>query len=915
MSLASGTRIGPYEITGVLGAGGMGEVYRAHDGRLGRDVALKVLPEIYAADPERLARFQREAQVLAALKHPNIGAIYGLEESGSGPAAIRALVLELIEGETLADRIARGSIPIDEALPIAKQIAEALQAAHEQGIIHRDLKPSNIKVQPDGSVKVLDFGLAKLNESNGPNAPNVPNALSMSPTLTSPMATGVGVMLGTAAYMAPEQAKGRPADKRSDVWAFGCVLFEMLAGKRAFNADDVSDTLALVLKGEPDWTALPPDVPPSIRTLIRSCLTRDRSSRLADISGALFVLAHQSDLAPAAQSSLPMPAPSRARLWRRIALATALMVTAVALAGVWYGTRSTAPPVARFYVMPPDDTTFVTGARPGTSAVISPDGRTLAFTARDSSGKILIWLRPIDALTAQPLAGTDDAQFPFWSPDSRFLAYFTQDKLMKIAATGGPPQTLCMVNLGRGGTWSKEGQIVYGSNTGPLYRVSSSGGSPSPVTRLASGFQDHRFPAFLPDGRHLLFFGTAIETSLYGVFVAALDTGETKRLTDADTGALYDAAHGYLLFGRQGILMAQSFDPVALVLRDEPFPIAERLESGVYAGVVAFSISDRGALAYGAGAANGSRLRLTWVDRRGTQIGTVGPIGNYRGPALAPDGKRLAVKRREAQGGLDYGDTWIMDVQRDATSRFTFNAAELNSSPVWSRDGARIVYAALRGAKWGLYAKPANGAGSEERLIESDAAVVATSWSPDGRYLVYSAVGEKTATDIWLLPLFGERKPIPLVMTPFNDNRGEVSPDGKWLAYDSNESGQSQIYVRPFPSGGSKWQISTGGRPGFYPRWRGDGRELFYMEGAAAGMGTLMAVELNASGSALDVGTSAALFDSPFANLGGERIPSHAYTVSADGQRFLIPRPAASVTQVPFAPIAVALNWATDIQH
>jgi hypothetical protein len=628
MSLPNGTRIGPYEITGLLGAGGMGEVYRAHDARLARDVALKVLPELFAADPERLARFQREAQVLAALKHPNIGAIYGLEEASPMTVATgfsrppQALVLELVEGETLADRIARGPIPIEEALPIATQIAEALQAAHEQGIVHRDLKPSNIKVQPDGSVKVLDFGLAKLTEAGeAGRASEAPLAhLSMSPTITSPAATGLGVILGTAAYMSPEQAKGRPSDKRSDVWAFGCVLYEMLTGKRAFEADDLGDTLALVLKGEPDWKALASDVPTPVRTLTRSCLEKDTRRRLADVSGALFVLDHLSDFAPVAGTP-----PSAVRTHRALRLGIALGVlsattAAITAAAMWLATRPELT-VTRFFVTPPDGNAFVTGARPGTSAVISPDGRTVAFTARDSSGKILIWLRPIAALTAQPLAGTDGAQFPFWSPDSRFIGYFTQDKLMKIAATGGPSQMLCTVNLGRGGTWSEEGQIVFGSNTGPLYRVSSSGSPSSVVTHLASGFQDHRFPSFLPDGRHILFFGTAIDGSL-GVFVASFDTGETKRLIDADTGAVYDATHGYVLFGRQGALMAQSFDPMQLLLRDEPFPIAEHLESGVYAGIVTFSISDGGALVYGVGGANDSGVRLTWVDRRGNRRGS-----------------------------------------------------------------------------------------------------------------------------------------------------------------------------------------------------------------------------------------------------------------------------------------------------
>ena len=912
MPLPIGTRIGPYEITGVLGAGGMGEVYRAHDARLARDVALKILPEIYAADPERLARFQREAQVLAALKHPSIGAIYGFEESSISGTMVRGLVLELIEGETLADRIARGPIPVDEALPIAKQVAEALEAAHEQGVIHRDLKPSNIKIQPDGSIKVLDFGLAKLSEPGSgirdPGSLGAMNALSVSPTITSPAATGLGVILGTAAYMAPEQAKGRPADKRSDVWAFGGVLFEMLTGRRAFEAEDVSDTLALVLKGEPDWKALPADVPPSIRALIRGCLTRDRSSRLADISGALFVLRHQSDLSPSAESQLPVPAAPRARLWVRIALAAALMLTAIAVAGVWFGTRPSVAPVARFYVSPPEETTFVTGIRPGTSAAISPDGRMLAFTARDAAGKVLVWLRPIDSLAAQPLAGTDGAQFPFWSPDSRFIAYFTQDKLLKIATRGGPPQTLCSVNLGRGGTWNRDGQIVFGANSGPLFRVSSAGGPPVAITRLAAGVQDHRFPFFLPDGRHILYFATA--TQALGVFVASIDTGEMKRLMDSDTGALYDAGSGYLLFGRQGALMAQAFDVTALSVSGDPFPIAEHLESGVYAGTVAFSISNSGALAYGVGSALNAGLRLLWVDRQGKTIGTVGPLANYRGVELSPDGKRVAVKLNP-QVGSDDGDIWVIDISRDTTSRLTFNASQVNSSPLWSPDGGRIMFASLRNGKWGLYVKTSDGAGSEERLFESETALMPASWAPDGRSIVYVTVGQNSSTDLLLLPLSGERKPVPLVKTPFNDSSGKVSPDGKWLAYASNETGRSEIYVRPFPAGESRWQVSPGG--GFYPRWRADGQELLYQD--AVNGGRLMAAKVRTNGAAFEFGTPIALFDSGFANLGGERINFLAYSASSDGERFLISRP----TSTPFSPssplIAVVLNWAQGIQH
>jgi len=950
MTLASGTRLGPYEITGVLGAGGMGEVYRARDPRLGRDVALKVLPEVFAADPDRLARFQREAQAQAALKHPNIGAIYGLEESaGEDGVPIRALVLELVDGDTLAERLARvgrvlsasakasadrrsaeregwsdpphaGSagpgLPVDEALPIAKQIAEALEAAHEQGVIHRDLKPSNIKITPDGLVKVLDFGLAKLTESagSGPQAAGSAH-LSLSPTVTSPAATALGVILGTAAYMAPEQAKGRPADKRSDVWAFGCVLYEMLTGKRAFEADDVSDTMALVLKGEPEWSALPSELPPSIRTLILACLEKDRRQRVADISSALFVLGHQADLAPPVVAPAPLSIPTpRVPAWRRIAAVAAFALTtaAVTAAGMWFATRPEASSVARFFVSPPENATFLMGGRSATSVVISPDGRMLAFTARDAASKVMLWVRPIDSLTAQPLAGTDDAQFPFWSPDSRFIGYFTQDKLLKIAASGGPPQTLCAVNQGRGGTWSREGQIVFGgaANAASLFRVSSAGGQPSAVTQLASGQQSHRFPSFLPDARHVLYYALAPE-GIAGVHVASLDTSETRRIVEADSGGVYDSRNGYLLFGRQGTLLAQSFDPKTLALADEPFPIAERLESGAFAGVVAFSVSDNGALAYGVGSSSGNAgLQMVWVDRQGMALGTVGPTGNYRGLDLAPDGKRVAAHRHDGQGG----DIWATEMSRATTSRFTFDAAQDTSSPVWSPDGSRIVFGSLRAGKWGLYAKPSNGAGGEERLIESQVVVLPVSWAPDGHSIVYVQQDPKTNRDVWLLPLSGDRKPVPLVMTPFADTHAQISPDGKWLAYASTETGQPEIFVRPFPAGDGKWQVSTGGGlVGFFPRWRGDGRELFYMDNPNGAK--LMAVDVRSGGSAFEAGTPRPLFDSGYVDLAEGGRNYHTYAVSADGQRFLIPRAAATVTQYASPPIAVVLNWAEGIRH
>jgi len=907
MDRNAGRQIGPYEIVSAIGAGGMGEVYRARDTRLKRDVALKILPESFASDLDRLARFQREAEVLASLNHPHIAGIYGIEESNG----TRALVMELVEGEDLSERIARGPIPLDDALPIAKQIAEALEAAHEQGIIHRDLKPANIKLRPDGTVKVLDFGLAKLAETS---APGSNPSMSLSPTITSPaLMTGVGVLLGTAAYMAPQQAKGRAADKRNDIWAFGCVLFEMLAGKRAFEAEDVSDTLALVLKGEPHWNALPADLPRPITTLIRACLEKDSRKRIADIAGALFVLEHQSDLTERVDASVASSTPVSSSARQRSALVTVVaLIAAIAGASMWYAMRPAAPAVTRFFVTPPDDTTFVTGGRPAASAAISPDGRTLAFTAKNVDGKVTLWTRPIDALVAQPLPSTDDAQFPFWSPDSKFIAYATNDKLMKIPAAGGPPQTICAASLVRGGSWGSAGEIVYGSSAGPLLRVPSAGGAPSALTRVTGGQLNHRFPSYLPDGHHVIYYSQGSGDAA-GLYVVSVDTGETQRLGAADSGALYDSQSGYLLFVNQGSLLAQHFDAKQLRLTDAPFPVAERVESGVFTGVTAFSLSSTGTLTYAIGSPSASGADLSWFDRRGKMVGTVGATGSYVGVDLSRDGNLVAVHRHDGTGG----DIWVADTSRGTLSRLTFDPTQDYASPVWSPDQRRVAFGINgRGNKKGVLVTSSTGAGVQQVLVD-DAGLdlQPTDWTPDGRSLIFTRSDPKTRADIWLLPLDGGRKPTPLITTPFAESNGQVSPDGKWLAYTSDETGQQEIYVRPFPTGDGKWQISNGGKDvgGTAPRWRGDGRELFYLDTQTPAR--LMAASIKATGSELEVGNPSVLFESGYVPLnshGGQ--PNHRFAVSRDGQRFLIPT-VVSVTRRSASPIAVVLNWAQGIQH
>ncbi len=769
----------------------MGEVYRARDTKLDRDVAIKILPDAFAADVERVARFEREAKTLAALNHPNIAHIHGLEESGR----VRALVMELVEGEDLSQRIARGAIPLDEALPIAKQIAEALEAAHEQGIIHRDLKPANVKVRPDGTVKVLDFGLAKAMEPVGAMSPNV----SQSPTITSPaLMTGAGMILGTAAYMSPEQAKGKPADARSDIWAFGIVLYEMLTGRSAFSGETMVEVLGGVVKVDPDWTALPHRTPPIMRSLLRRCLQRDRRSRLHAIADARLSI--EEALNEPAIRAAPIP---RERKWR--AAAMLVVIAALTIPAAWYfrSAPADAPEMRLQIVTPPGSLT---------SFALSPDGRTLVFTAQGR-----LWLRPLESETAQPLAGTEGGTLPFWSPDSRSLGFFAGGQVKRIDLEGALVRTLATAPRGRGGAWNEEGTILFALSSSPVYRIPATGGTPLEVTRGESSEQaNHRFPFFLPDGHHFLFFAQGSKET-EGIYVGSLDPMAPRRLWHSDVAPAVFVPPDYVLFGRQGVLLAQRLDLETLEAVGDPMPVHGKLAANDGVLHAALSASATGVVAYRPEA---GETQLVWLDRSGRQIGTLGgrDPGQPNSLRLSPDGQTVAVLRFvSGQSNL-----WLMDVARGLLRPFTFDGAR---DPAWSHDSKRLAFGTDRTGPLNISEAPVDGVGTQTLLLASSQNKNVNDWSPDERFILYANQTTEGGTDLWALPLLGDRKAFSLVPTAFEETAGRFSPVGGWIAYQSNESGRTEVWVQPFRGPGAKSQISTGG--GTDPEWRRDGRELY----------------------------------------------------------------------------------------
>jgi eukaryotic-like serine/threonine-protein kinase len=891
LALAPGTRLGVCDITAQIGAGGMGEVYQATDTNLKRQVAIKVLPTAVAGDTDRLARFQREAEVLAALNHPNIAAIYGLEKTPD----CTALVMELVEGEDLSQRISRGAIPIDEALPIAKQIAEALEAAHEHGIIHRDLKPANIKVRLDGTVKVLDFGLAKAMEPAAGSSPSI----SMSPTLTSPAMTRAGMILGTAAYMSPEQAKGRVADKRSDVWSFGCVLYEMLTGRRAFDPSarsgsdgGIAETLAFVMMKDPDWSAFPAAVPAYVLTIVKRCLEKDRNARIPGISVVRFMLADGP--APAIGDSTIVAAHVRPAAWWRAlpwAISGVLAVGGLIPATLYFRRAAPERSLTRLELTTPP-------ASDAVSMALSPDGRQIAFVAAGEGGPKL-WVRRFDQGAATALPSTDGATYPFWAPNGRAIGFFADGKVKRIDLSGGAPQTLADASAGRGGAWSADGVILFSptANSG-LVRIPDTGGVPVPVTQPKTGENSHRWPQFLPDGYHFLFRMAVGRPETRGTYVGSLEGGSPTRVLKDETAAVF-APPDLLLVVRQGELMALRFDPTRAAVTGQPVPVAQNVGAATTIERGAFTVSATGVLAHRPG--DSQRRQLAWVDRAGHPVGTVGgpDDGSPSNPTLAPDGQRVAVSR-DIQGN---GNVWLLDA-RGVPSRFTFDSG-LDTTPVWSPDGRRLAFRSNRNGVFDLFEKAASGAADEQRLLVTSENKAPQSWSPDGRTLLYTTVNQKTGVDLWALPLDGDKKPFPVLQSAFDEMDAEFSPDGHWIAYESNQSGQAEIFVRAFPESRGQWQVSTAG--GTQPRWRTDGKELFYM--SRDGHLTATPIATAADGQAITPGSPVALFALRLASGSNVTIGSYGgrpqYAVARDG-RFLVD---VAVDAEATPPISVVLNW------
>jgi Tol biopolymer transport system component len=895
MTIGAGTQFGPYEILAPLGAGGMGEVWRARDTRLNREVAVKVLPASFAQDADRLLRFKQEALATSALNHPNILTIFDIGDHEGTPY----IVAELLEGEELREQLNGGMLPVSRTNEYAQQIAAGLAAAHEKSIVHRDLKPENLFVTTDGRVKILDFGLAKLKP---PQAGAVKTDAPTQKKITDP-----GTVMGTVGYMSPEQVRGQEADHRADIFSFGMILYEMLSGKRAFNGASAADVMSAILKEEPpELGKTNANISPSLEKIVRRCLEKRPERRFQTASDLRFALEALTTL-PSARLDVAASGPSRFFGQALLAWIVAALFIFATLGMIWaYFTRQPATDMRAFktFILPPEKSSF------GQIAV-SPDGRSLAFTAA-TGGLVQLWVLSLDSTEAKPLAGTQGAIFPFWSPDSRFIAFFADGRLKKIEGTGGPVQTLYeRANPQFHGVWSRDGAILFGvAGGGGLLRISATGGEAIQATTVDRSRQElnHRYPAFLPDGHHFLYAINSGQKETRGVYLGSLGDGTIKqRLLDQVTPVKYMASvpgdtggsAGWLVFVRDGSLLARPFDTSRLDFTGEPFTLSDKVGSDpIFVNYFTFSVSDNGVLVFDP-SLDRQRSRYRLVDRRGQPIISLDVSAGLSGPWLSPDEKRFIADRLDPQ--TSSFDLWLCNILEGNCQRFTNDTAS-DFLPVWEPNGNRIVWSSNRDVINNLYQKAASGDGEETRLLKSDLPNLLNDWSPDGSFIIYQQSDPKMKWDLWFLPVTGsgEMKPFPVVQTKDNESSGTLSPGGRWLAYVSDVKGRNELYVQSFPGGGGKRQVSNGGGGG--PRWRRDGSEFFYY----AADGKLMATEVGI-GESFQMGTPVSLFEFRAGTWGYT-----PYAVTGDGQRFLINT---VVETEPNAPLTVWVNWAAGVKR
>jgi len=890
MSLQSGRMLSHYRLVEKIGEGGMGVVWKALDTTLGREVAVKVLPDLFARDAERLSRFEREAKLLASLNHPNIAAVYGLHEAEGA----RFLAMEMIGGEDLARRLDRGPLPLEDVLRIALQMAQGLEAAHESGVVHRDLKPANIQVTADGKVKILDFGLAKALAGESGISSADP---SLSPTLAV-AGTMAGVILGTAAYMSPEQAKGKTVDRRADIWAFGAVLYEMLTGSKLFDGETISDMLASVLKTDPDWNTLPAGTPHALRVLLARCLEKDPLRRLRDIGDARIVL--EEILSGKGDAQQPAPAEAAPVAKARSGLVTAVAVLGVAIlaaAATWM--LLPAPPEGQPYHLE----VTVSGDLPllqiqGSAAVLSPDGRYLAYVTGSPSdvSATRLHVRYLGRLEETELTGATGAYNPFFSPDGQWVGFVTPTELKKVSITGGTPLVLCAVSLSRGATWGDNGMIVFAPTpNGGLMQIPAAGGAPSELTGLSEGEVSHRWPQFLPGGKKVLFTSyTSGDRNAGRIEVVDVDTGARTVLQQGGTYGRY-VSSGHLLYINSGTMFAAPLDLGSMKPATLPAPVLQGISSSVEGGAQ-YDVSRNGTIVYLTGQVAGARNTMVWTDPGGRMSPVSSVRREYQTPRLSPDGKRIAVVI-VADGN---SDVWVHDLERDTQTRLTFDEAR-DIHPVWSPDGRYVYFTSNRGGTWGILRKRSDGSGEEESIFQSDDEIDVYSASPDGRFVAYH--DQTTAGDAWILPVDGEkREPRRVFQSAAADGDPVFSPDGRWISYDSDESGRWEVYVRPVEGSGGKWQVS--GQGGEFARWSDDSRWLFYRERS----GGIWRVPVRVSSESIEAGRPEKLFEVPVGI-------QQDWDVSGDGTKFLFIQTETAVGDAGANKVKLALNWFAELRR